>query len=955
MPSAADPILVRVLGPTEVAVDGRLLRLGGQRQRALLALLVLRRNTPVAGGEIAEAIWPEPGANAENTVQVYVSRLRHTLGKAGQYVESTAAGYRLLLEDRQLDAARFQRLVAEGHGLLEADDPRAARLALSDALRLWNGDAFADLRYEEIVQPERQRLEDMRHIARLDLARAELRSGDPRAALATIQSALVDASLDESAWAILMGALYAQGRQADALAAYHTIRTRLDEDLGVQPSQELEEMQRLILRRDPTLLPPGVAHAASSTPVVTAAPIPTPLSPLVGRTAEMERLARLLADYRLLTLTGPGGVGKTRLGLAIAQSLADRFPGGVGFIDLSSVREPTLVPAAIRDALGIDCPSERDPTEAVISALRSERALLVLDNFEQVVDAAPFVRRLLSSASDLRVLATSRAALGINGEREVQVGPLAPPPTGANDLPTIDRSDAVTLFMDVVERHGGSQLTEANAETVAEICRRLDGLPLALELVASHSRTMSLASILRHLHDRLDLSGSEADVPARQRTLRAAIEWSVELLEPTSREMLARASVFVGGFTHAAAEALAGNAFQVHRALTELTRHSLVVFDGELERFRILETIREFGVGDLAARGAVQETRERQAEWLAKTIAEAEEAYSRAEDRLAALNRSDAERGNVRDVLAWAARSGRESLSLRLASGKNFWAVRGGVLEGLGWLQDLLSRSVDYPPRVLAAGHSTLGGLAMNVGDLALARAEFASALPLWEGLAERRRVAVIHNNLGIVAERLDELDECRARTEAALAIMRELGDQIGMAAALGNLGVLAERLGDIDGSVRYNAEALEIARQLDDPLTMSIATTNLGGAALKRGHLPEAAGYLREALDLSSRLNDVEGMIICWELLAQIAGLSGRHHSAVELISGAARQREESGFAASPEQAREIAQVIAAAREALAEQEHAEAILRGSAKAGDQLNVLALDVVGIAPVDAAR
>jgi non-specific serine/threonine protein kinase len=329
----------------------------------------------------------------------------------------------------------------------------------------------------------------------------------------------------------------------------------------------------------------------------------------------------------------------------------------------------------------------------------------------------------------------------------------------------------------------------------------------------------------------------------------------------------------------------------------------------------MLETVRDYGYHELHTDGLAQETHLRQATWLAATLQQVEEAWTRAKDRGTILDRADAERANVRVALAWASESGNQELALRLAAAKNFWAVRGGVLEGLRWLTQLVSHSTDVSPRTLALGRTALAGLALNVGDLETARQQFELAKPMWEDLGERRRVAVVLNNLGIVAERLDQLDVARQRTEEALAIMRELDDPIGIAAAVGNLGVLADRLGDLAASVEYNTESLAIARRLNDPLTMSIAASNLGGVALKSGDVARAQGLFEEALRLSQQLDDVEGVIICCEMLAQVALEEGRPDVSAMILGGTARLRGETGFAAAPSQERDLLEITSRTR----------------------------------------
>lgn len=643
--------------------------------------------------------------------------------------------------------------------------------------------------------------------------------------------------------------------------------------------------------------------------------LPSPLSELVGRSSELAEVAGLLAANRLVTITGVGGVGKTRLAIEAARQARGRFPS-VGFVDLASVREAALVPHAVREALRIQIGTEEDPADAVIRALSSEASLVVLDNMEQVADAARFLAGLLSEAPELHLLVTSRTPLGIRGEREYALGPLALPHRGDAAPEVLSENDAVRLFMAEVRRHGPVELTPSSAPVVAEICRRLDGLPLALELVAGQSRSMSFATMLGRLEHRLEIASVDVDLPDRQKTLRAAIAWSADMLGSEARLAFAQLSVFVDGFTREAAEAVTDPDVSIDEVLHAMVRHSLVSrVRGAQERFAMLETVREFALEELIAGARADSARERAAVWLAGLLEDVEAAYAGAHDRTAALDRADAERNNVRDALTWAAASGRDDLAMRLASGKSFWAVRGGVLEGLRWLRELIDRPVSYATRTRAQGLTALAGLATNVGNLAEGRARFEEALSLWAKLGEQRRIGVVHNNLGILAERQDDLQRSQVHLEQALAIMRELDDRVGVAAIVGNLGMLADRRDDLGAAENWNNEALRIARELNDDLTMGIALTNLAGIALKRGDLDLAKSRSSDSLELAQRLEDVEGTIICLETLAQIAERDGRIEDEVRLLAGAERLRAASGFAPYPSWAPELAALKARAR----------------------------------------
>ena len=801
-----------------------------------------------------------------------------------------------------------------------------------------------DVRTRPFATHEAHRLDELRVAARGDLAEAHLVVGRIDDAVGALGELTRDRPLDEHASALYMRALFAAGRQADALAAYARTRSALDEELGIDPGPELEEVQRLVLNQDPSL---RVALPDPIESTFRMAALPAPVSGIIGREQELTSLSGLLEQERLVTITGPGGVGKTRLAIEAAGRAGGSFPHGVAFVDLSAVRDPSLVPSVIADTLRLDIDIGRPVDDAVSEGLADRSLLLVLDNMEQVADAAPFIARMLSQAPRLRILITSRVPLWIRGEREFAVDPLPPPTAGEVDTGSLAGNAAVTLFMNHVGRHSDLTLTSDNASTVAEICRRLDGLPLALEVVAARARTMGLPDLLERLEHRLDLPATDVDMPARQRTLRDAIGWSVDLLSPSAADLFPRLGAFVGGFPLDGATAVGGR--DVDDALEELVRHSIVrrVDSGAATRYGMLDMIREYAADELAAGKEEVVVRERLVAWLTSLLEAADAAFTRGRDEQTTLARAIAERANVRDSLTWAAANGRGDAALRLAAWRHFWMDRGSTIEGRGWIETLLSQRADYPDPLLAQARMTLASFALYMGDFDVARREWEDARPIWERLGERRKIAVIENNLGIVAERQDDLESARDHTERALAILRELDDKPGIAAALGGLGVLAARDGDIEAAERGYREAMEIANELGDERTLSITKTNLGDCAIRRHDLVEARRLTREALDLCRRLDDFEGTIICLESFAKIAAEESRHDRQVTLFGGSHRLRDESGAARYPFEVVEVAASLDHARVLMGDAAYEAAWQAGQALSIDELVDLGRDDEG--------
>jgi predicted ATPase/DNA-binding SARP family transcriptional activator/peroxiredoxin len=547
--------------------NGKALDLGGQKQRALLALLLLDANRVVATDRLIDALWDEqPTATAHKALQVYVSQLRKVLGR--DRLETRPSGYLLRVDHGELDLERFQRLREEGR--------------LTEALSLWRGPALADFRYQRFAQLEIARLEESRVACLEDRIELDLAGQRPGDLVGELEGLVAQHPLRERLRAQLMLALYRAGRQAEALEVYQGARRLFVDELGVEPSAELQELQRAILNHDAWLGGPPRARPS----------LPTPANPLVGRNADLAVLrGLLLGEARLVTVTGAGGSGKTRLALESAISLVTDFGGHVYFVLLAAVQQAELVPT-ILSTLGIVDEAGDRPLEALKQFLRPRAVLLVLDNFEHLLEAAPLIAELLVDCPRLKLLVTSRASLHLSGEHEY---PLEPLPL----------DEAIVLF---TERARAVRPDFAGEEaTLSGICSRLDCLPLALELAAARSRLLSPDELLGRLEDRLELlTGGPRDLAARQRTLRATIEWSYELLVPEERRLLTRLAVFVGGCSLEAAERVCGASLDQLESLVDknLVRRRETAGEG---RFWMLETVREYALERLEAEHAVED------------------------------------------------------------------------------------------------------------------------------------------------------------------------------------------------------------------------------------------------------------------------------------------------------------------------------------------------------------
>jgi predicted ATPase/DNA-binding SARP family transcriptional activator len=641
----------RVLGPLQVAKEGRLLPLGGLKQRGLLALLLLDRNRVVPRDRLVDALWGEsPPASAANSIQIYVSKLRRLLGDgetAGAIV-TEPPGYRLRVPPGELDADRFERLIAQGSEALRAGEAERAEKAFADALTPWRGPPFADFTAEPFAQAEIARIEQLRLHALEQRIEALLSLGRHVEVLAELPTLIDQHPLEEQLRAQLMVALYRSGRQADALVAYQDFRRFLGDELGLDPGPDLREIERRVLSQDPALVAPvAPSRGPEQSPAAPAEPppaaaltqtnLPVPLTPLIGREQELEEAGRLLRAQRLITLTGPGGSGKTRLALQLAVDAIDDFPDGVVWVPLQALRDPELVLPTIALALGT--------AETLTEAGADRRLLLVLDNFEQLLSSASRLVPLSAQLPHLKLLVTSREPLHLGGEYEYPVAPLR-------------EREAVALF---IERAKATKPDFTDDGAVVEICRRLDGLPLALELAAARIKALSAAELLKRLDKRLPmLTGGSRDAPERQRTLRATIAWSYELLAPDEQRAFARLAVFAGGCTLEAAEGACGTDLDTVAALID---KSLLRREGD--RYFMLETIREYAVERLEESGELNELRQRHADYYLEQ-ARSVELLIRSPQAAGAIDQLEPEHDNLRAALQWL--SGRTSdQPLRLA------------------------------------------------------------------------------------------------------------------------------------------------------------------------------------------------------------------------------------------------------------------------------------------------
>jgi predicted ATPase/DNA-binding SARP family transcriptional activator len=872
---ATETLDFRLLGPLEVRAGGEPLPLGGTKQRTVIAILLLHANEPVAADRLIDAIWGDhPPGTAKTALQGYITQLRHSLEpsrlkrSAGEVLVTTPAGYVLRVGQGQLDRDRFESFARRGHDALATKRVSQAAELCRSGLELWRGPALAEFAYEAWAQGEADRLEERRLVCLEDRIEAELELGHHAELVGELEALIAEQPLRERLRALLMLALYRAGRQAEALEAYQHARRVLIEELGIDPSAELRELEAAILRQDSALAP-----AALSPPTKF---LPTPPTPLVGRERELDEAGQLLTreGMRLLTLTGPGGSGKTRLALALAERLAGHYRNGARFVSLAPVAASELLLPTVAATLEVAEEPGRALPESLASALADQELLLVLDNLEHLLEAASALADLLVACPLLTMLATSRAPLRLAAEQEYPVPPLA-------------EEEAVELFFTCARAHDPSL---DGHEGALEVVRRLEGLPLALELAAARVRLLGIDGLRDRLEQALPLlTGGPRDAPERQQTLRATIEWSERLLSNEERGTLARLSVFAGGFTIEAAEQVTETRLDT---LEALVGHNLLRPISH-RRCSLLRVIREYAAERLEERDEATSTRELHAAWCRTLACEAEQQLTGPEQVHWAA-RLELEHDNVRAALAWALECS-PSLALEIAGALwRFWYLHGYFSEGRKWLERALAAAPDAPPVTRAKALAGAGALTAWLCEFDEAELKLAQAEALLRESDEIGTLGQMLNIAGGVAVRRGDLERGRKLLEESLELKQRVGDAWGASATLNNLGVLAFESGDLVAARRYGEETLRVKREIGDTHGLGAVLSNLGEIAVLEDRLDEAEALLGESLAHKRELGDSWGIGACFHALGRLErkrgayGLAARHlGEAIQIYEG--------------------------------------------------------------------
>jgi predicted ATPase/DNA-binding SARP family transcriptional activator len=935
-----DALRIELLGPLQVRDEaGRTIHVGGRQLRVLLILLALDAGRVVPSGSLAEQIWPgELPANPGNALQTLVSRLRAELRRAGldDVIESHPAGYRLAVPPGSVDAIAFEALAVRGRRALGHGDPREAARVLRAALASWRGQPLADVAGCDFADVAAARLTELRSSVLADRIEADLALGEGASLVGELRALSSADPLAERPRALLMRALYAAGRQAEALEVYHDARELLAGRLGVDPSAQLEQVYLRILRGEE-----GLAAVADSTarpadhsfdpersgvpaPGISGAPRATStLTSFVGRETEVAQVLKALASARLVTLTGPGGVGKTRLAAEVSGCLAD----GAWFVELAPVTDPVEVAYAVLDTLDV---RERviarrpgdpgaGPLDRLTAALADRDDVIVLDNCEHVIEAAAALAgRILAACPRVRIVATSRQPLRIDGETLCPVPPLPVPPaagqpTGAEG--SYESYASVRLLRDrAVAVRPDFGLDADSAAAAARICRALDGMPLAIELAAVWLRTLTPAQLAERLDDRFALltGGSRTALP-RHRTLRAVVDWSWDLLAPAEQALARRLAVFPAGVTLATAEQVCTDELlpsaQVLPALSGLVDKSIIAAgpspDGGLAqtapRYRMLETVRAYGLERLAEAGEHDRVRAAFAAYYLD-LAETADPRLRAAGQGRWLRELAAEQDNLHAALRWAIARRDAEVALRLVRALGYyWILRGQPGEPDALARDVLgleprkrspliaearivcalvaagpSWEIDTVRPMLAAAVADFAELAggeppsnpvaaMGEPMLALADRDPERAFTVFDRLLTssdpwvRAGVPMMRGSFNRM---LGRVDRAESDLKGSLAAFRTLGESWGAASVLIQLAELAQLRGDYATAIAALQEAGSFGREMGALGDLAYIDGMLAAVRLRMGEVECAREDLERADRLASErgvsLNDV-------------------------------------------------------------------------------------------------
>jgi predicted ATPase/DNA-binding SARP family transcriptional activator/DNA-binding CsgD family transcriptional regulator len=965
-----EALRVELLGGFRVSVGSRTVGEDGWRlkkAKSLLKLLALAPGHRMHREQLAQWLWPDcsaPNSQANNLRQaLHATRRALVVEPAAAATGPSSNSYLRLLEEEValcpegplwVDVEAFEEAVTTARRIRE---PAAYRAALD----LYAGELLPEDRYEEWAQERREALHGRYLVLLVELAVLHEERGKFAGAIEALRRVVVAEPTREEAHAELMRLYSLTGRRREALLQYERLRKALSEELGVEEPGEAGRLLYEEIRAGRT--PTSGSRAQTPTGNGTQAEphhssrhnLPLERTSFVGREEEMVEVERLLAMTDLLTFTGAGGSGKTRFAVEVARRLAGTYEDGAWLVELAPLSSPDLVERTVAAALGVREQSGHSLTDVLKDYLSSKKLLLVMDNCEHLIEAATgLAETLLGSCPKLKVLATSREALNIAGELIWPVRSLSVPDDASGDYysPTmvedLARYESVRLFVERAQyRRSSFELTPDNALAVAEVCRRLEGIPLAIELAAARVGVLSIGQISGRLKDSLGvLAGGSRTAEPRQRTLRGALEWSYELLGELERYLYGRLSTFWGGWSLEAAEAVgAGRGIEEEDVLDLLGRlvdKSLVVAEsgdpeGDL-RYRMLEPVRQYGREKLEESGEEDEVGRRHALFFLALAEEIEPKINTA-DRRRWLERLESEHDNLRAALAWSRKEAQGETGLRLAGALFwFWFHRGYLSEGRRWLGGALATEEGIgglpAPASSAARAKTLCGaglLAWMQGDQAAASSRLGESVTLWRKAGEKQGLAQALRILSHVVLGQGATAVARSLGEESVELFRESNDEFGLATSLATLGIIALTREEYGAAQSSLEESVAICRESGDDWALSLALRNLGIVALKQGDYEQATAWLGESMLALQEPRGGLGLVNL-DLLAAAVSLRGDHEWATRLFGAAEAVREAVGVSVIPSIRTDYNRGVAAARAGLGEAAFAAAWAEGKA-----------------------
>ena len=960
------------LGPLRVECDGAAIKVDTRKAIALLCYLAIT-GSKQRRDLLADLLWPKyDQTRAKASLRRTLSTLKIALGEGLLQVEKENISLNRD-DDFYLDVEEFHNLLArcENHGHPISDVCLNCIPHLTEAIVLYRSDFLSGFSLQDSVnfddwqffQMEGLKAEATGALERLVLGHCN--EGNFEESIGYTRRWLELDRRDEVAHRYLMESYSKSGKRAAALRQYEEYVRVLDEELGSSPEEDTVRLyeaikENRVTSQDSSLGPPTISSERYLPPTQKKTNLPAQLTNFIGRKLEMEEIGGLMATTRLLTLTGSGGCGKTRLAQQVAADSIDDYPDGVWLVELADISDPDLVPQAVAEALGLREQSAGLPTDGEASSggaeghtlsevlcgyLRSKKLLMVMDNCEHLIEAsAALAHNLLHSCSDFHILATSREALGITGETAWRLPSLTRPdvenlPTGSGIVSALSQDESVGLFIDrAASAVPHFALTELNAPAIAQICYRLDGIPLAIELAAARVKALSVEGISDRLDEsfRLLTGGSRTSLP-RQQTLKAAMDWSYDLLSKEEGVLFKRLSAFAGGWTLSAAETICSGKgmeeYEIMDLTSRLVDKSLVTMDerdGEA-RYRFLETVRQYARDKLKDGGELEILCGRHLSWYLD-LAEGAEPELRGPDQAIWMDRLELEHDNLRAALEWSESDEVEAETGMRLSGALwwFWFVRGYVSEGRGWLEGAIVKGGDSSTPARAQALCGAGAMAWAQGDLTGAGSRLEESVKIFRDLGDNHGITIALDLLGLMAWRQGDYDQATDRSQESLSLSRESGDKRGIAHSLRVLGLVAWRQGDYDRATELSQDSLALFRELEDGRGIALPLIILASVAHHQEDYGQAGELYKESLALLWELGEKWYSAQCLEGLAEIAAKEKQPKRAARLSGAAEALRQSIGLPLSSSELTEYDSSIESARTELGEEAFEKARAEG-------------------------